>query len=124
MIALSLTLAPVTSAVAAMQMRAQAHDDMAMQSGADDAMSDCMKAMGKTVPAKTSDCPCCDTHHKMPCQDMQVCLAKCANQALAVATPAVEPRRVTMRVVALTDRNKPPDWLSGPPAEPPRLIHG
>lgn len=85
---------------------------------ADDAMSDCMKAM-QANGADTSkiDCKCCDTKQK--CPDAASCMTKCC-KVLGMVKPAGK----TVAIMAIQYRHaetaKPPDWLNTPPAPPPR----
>ena len=123
LISISLTFAPGASAFAATHERVaptmgvSADSDTAM-AGMD--MSDCMKAMsggGTANSSSKSDCKCCDTKSK--CPDQATCVTKCckvigalksAGTMIAIAT--IQYRRA--------EPAKPPNWVSTPPAPPPR----
>jgi hypothetical protein len=117
-IAFSVALAPVTIARAAMQMQAamdaaaSAHDVATHPD-----MSDCHESM---KPAAAKDCPCCDTQPKAPCSDKADCLFKCGTVMLGVLTVSTESRPDAPRHGHPGDPQKPPDWMFGPPAPPPR----
>jgi hypothetical protein len=121
LVALSLSLAPISSAWAAKQMLASM--DLMKSAGtvvADDSMSDCMKAMQARKPDNAQHCPCCDTASKTSCPDDGACLAKCSVHVIAVLTPAVAGPWATGGHDSPAVPQKPPDWLSSPPAPPPR----
>jgi hypothetical protein len=120
LIALSLTLAPITSAWAAAQMRASMDAVASVSTASDDAMSDCMKAMQAQGQEKDQDCPCCDTPSKAPCSDVGACLAKCSFHVIAILVPAAENRPTVVQHSYPTAQQKPPDWSLSPPAPPPR----
>jgi hypothetical protein len=124
LIALSLTLAPVTSAWATMQPQASMMTaGAAASTTVGDATSDCMKSMqsGEHGQAKEQNFPCCDAPSKSMCPDLAACFAKCSVQLTAVPWPAMDscclPIRRHDRPV---DAQKPPDWAFAPPAPPPR----
>lgn len=120
LIAVSLTVSPVTSAMAAM------HDGTAqsktVETAANAAMSDCMKAMGQgqdtgaADPAK-SDCDCCQTKSK--CPEMASCMTKCC-KVIGYVRPATRIATVAFLIYQLPAPDKPPDWTSQPPSPPPR----
>jgi len=117
LIAVSLALTPVTSALAALHMADQlarsAHADMAAA-----AMSDCH---GSMQPAKAKDCPCCDTpSKKAPCQDGAACLINCGMHVLAILAPSSGDVFRRLEQYWPADPEKPPDWSITPPAPPPR----
>lgn len=118
LIALSLSLAPVASAWAAMQMHAGMEQDAATATDSEDAMSsDCMKAMqGKAHKG----CDCCDTQSKAACPDTAACLAKCGSSVLAVLTPELITHREIVRHHHPKPPEKPPDRTIRPPAPPPK----
>ena len=121
LIALSVTFAPIISASAAMQMRASMDGAAAL---ADEAMSDCMKAMQVKGQdhgrVQDQNCPCCDTPAKSMCPDVGACLAKCSVHVIAVLAPAAEIRLPTIRHSWPADPQESPDWSFAPPAPPPR----
>lgn len=124
LLALALTLAPIGSVWAAMQMRAGT-DEVALASHAGDAkLSDCMKAMraqGQAQgQAQDQSCPCCDTPLKGACPDMGACLAKCSAQVIAVLAPGADNHLRVHRHDRPADPEKPPDRAFPPPAPPPR----
>ena len=120
-IALSVAVAPIASASASMnngkvasghELSTPAH--MAAADAAMDMadMADCHKAM------KTSgDCPCCDS--KAKCPPDAACMAKCCKVlgAFTVATRLVRHATAHDRPA---EPEKPPEWVSEPPAPPPR----
>ena len=125
LIAMSLTFAPITSAWAALQMRASMDSEVAT-AVVDDAMSDCMKAMRSNgqgnAQTRDKNCPCCDAPSKSTCPDVGACLAKCSVHVIAVLTPSKESRRPTIiRHDRPAEPEEPPDWSFAPPAPPPRV---
>lgn len=124
LIALSLTLVPITSAWAATQMRESMQSTDAA-AATEDAMSDCMKAMqaqqrAQQDQAQEHNCPCCDTPAKGACPDVGACLAKCSVHLIAVLEPAGVFRPPIIRHHRPADPQKPPEWSRAPPAPPPR----
>ena len=122
LITVSLMLAPGLSA------RVAKHDNAAitMHASADagtDAtvgMSDCMKAMAGDAAAGDAtkgDCKCCDTKSK--CPDQANCMTKCC-KVLGMVKPAGKRIALTTVQYRHAEPTKPPDWLSTPPAPPPR----
>lgn len=126
LIALSLAVAPVGSAMAAMHPGVMgATDAVASLAEAMPAamagmgVSDCAK-MGMTSAHKSSsDCPCCgDTKSK--CPGDAACLMKCGAHVLAILTPADVTRLLVMIHSQSANPEAPPDWASAPPQPPPR----
>lgn len=121
LIALSLTFAPLTSASAAMQMRASIDGAAAMASALpDEATIDCMKAMSAKGQAQDQNCPCCDTLSKSMCPDVGGCLAKCSIHVIAIFSRAADTNLPAIRHNRPADLQEPPDWTFAPPARPPR----
>lgn len=120
LIAVSLTLAPATSAWAAAQMRTSMGVDAAVNASTDEAMSDCMKAMQAQAQAVDQNCPCCDTPSKAACPDMGACLAKCSFHIIAILASVAEDLVGVFEHDQPTNPHKPPDWALAPPAPPPR----
>lgn len=122
LIAVALTLAPITSAWAAQSMRTD--NSTAASHVVEVEMSDCMKAMraqGETQgQAPDQNCPCCDTPLKGSCPDMGACLAKCSVHVMAILAPAAGHPRPVQRHNRPADPEKPPAWALAPPAPPPR----
>lgn len=118
LIALSLAVAPITSAWAAMQMRTTVDGPVTASAGSDDVMSDCMKAMQAKGQEQNQDCPCCDTKSK--CPDMTACLMKCGTQVIGIVMPVIQLAALTGRHFRPSDPQEPPDWSLRPPAPPPR----
>lgn len=116
LIAFSLTLAPIASAWADMQMRAR----IAATVLSEDSMSDCMKAMQLQPQAQNQNCPCCEAPSKSMCPDGGACLAKCSVHVFAVLAPAAESHPPALRHDWPADPQEPPDWAFVPPAPPPR----
>ena len=120
MIAVSLTLTPLISAWAAIQMaNGQAQPAHVMAPGHDnDAadISDCEKMM---APAKSKPCGCCDTPSKAPCPD--ACLLKCGMHVLGILLPSGETYVPIAEHHWLAKPEKPPDWTFRPPIPPPRV---
>ena len=126
LITISLTLAPGVSAVAAVHenaapttMSASADTGMAM---ADTDTSDCMKAMqgkgdGVIGDSANGDCKCCDTKSK--CPDTASCMTKCC-KAIGALKPAGKMIAVSTVAYRHAEPAKPPNWVSTPPAPPPR----
>lgn len=115
---MSLSLAPVTSASAAMQMHGGAWQDAAETAASENAMSDCMKAMqGKAK----KNCACCDTQSKGACPDAVACLAKCGSLVLAILAPELQAHYKIARLNYSKNFEKPPDWANRPPAPPPKF---
>ena len=120
-IALSVAVAPIASAWASMHagQGSSGHELSATKAmpAADAAvdmadMADCHKAM-KT----SSDCPCCDT--KAKCQADAACMTKCSKVLGAVfSTIRLAQHRLVHERPA--EPEKPPNWVSKPPAPPPR----
>jgi hypothetical protein len=115
LIALSLTLAPVASAFAAAQPSELHTTMMSVDAGMD--MSDCMKAMGTSGSSDKSDCKCCDTKHK--CPDGANCMTKCC-KVIGALKPAGKLIAVSAVAYRHAEPAKPPNWVSTPPAPPPR----
>lgn len=85
---------------------------------ADDTMSDCMKAMqAEGVDTSNSGCKCCDTKQK--CPDAANCMTKCC-KVLGMLKPAGKMIALTAVQYRQAEPAKPPEWLSTPPAPPPR----
>lgn len=120
LIALSLAVAPITSAWAAVEMSAIVDGPATAGVSADDSMSDCMKAMQSKGQgqAQKNDCPCCDTKSK--CHDMTMCPIKCGMQFIGIVMPAIEQAVSTGGQFRRADPQEPPDWSLQPPAPPPR----
>ena len=120
LITISLTLAPGAAAFAATHERAAptttaaADTNMAM-AGMD--MSDCMKAMGGSSSSDKSDCKCCDTKSK--CPDTANCMTKCC-KVIGALKPAGKMIAVLTVAYRQAEPAKPPNWVSTPPAPPPR----
>jgi hypothetical protein len=118
LIALSLVLAPMASAWAALTMPADhvptaaPTDDMAA------GMSDCEKMR---APAKPKHCACCDTPAKAPCPDGAACLIKCCMQLLGILVPSSRDIIYGTTYDWPAEREKPPDRSLRPPARPPRV---
>lgn len=120
LIAVSLAVSPMTSAMAAM------HDSTAqsktVEPAADVAISDCMKAMGHAQdtgaadPAK-SDCDCCQIKSK--CPEMASCMTKCC-KVIGFVRSAARIATVAFLIYQLPAPDKPPEWTSQPPSPPPR----
>ena len=122
-IALSVAVAPITSAWASMHVgqgvsgqESIGHEQSARQptTAADAAadMADCHKAM------KTSgDCPCCDTKAKCPAD--AACMTKCC-KVLGTFTGMTRLARHTKVHDRPGEPEMPPEWLSKPPSPPPR----
>lgn len=118
LIALSLSLAPVAQAWAAVP--AVIASEMTMMGGDDGAAMDCAK-MGMAAAAKGekgSECPCCDTKSK--CPDMSACLLKCSSHVIGVLPVPLKVAMVALRLGVPTEPEAPPDWSLRPPAPPPR----
>ena len=116
-IAWSVALAPVSLAWAATQMRMGMHVAAPADMAADPNMADCH---GKKKPAPAKSCPCCDTQPKAPCSDKCDCLLKCGTLMLGVLLVSAESRPDAPGHNRPAEPEKPPDWISGPPAPPPR----
>jgi hypothetical protein len=81
-------------------------------------MTDCMKAMsGSANEAPKGACKCCDTKSK--CPDTAGCMSKCC-KVLGALKPASKVIGLTIVQYHQTERAKPPNWVSIPPAPPPR----
>lgn len=121
LIAFAVALAPVSSAWAALQVRASMDTVTASDLATSDAeMSDCMKAMQTQGQPQDQSCPCCDTPSKAPCAGSGACLAKCSVQVIAAFACSAELRSLVGRLNWPVQSNKPPDWAFAPPAPPPR----
>jgi hypothetical protein len=124
LIAMALSLAPVTSAWASASMHANARETVLAVAPPEDAMSDCMKAMQSMIDSThgvaEKDCPCCDTSSKAACPEMMACLAKCGITAIAALSSGLATLRLVIRHDRPADPQKPPDWLHRPPAPPPK----
>ena len=127
-IALSVAVAPVASAWAAMhgamapsghQLNAS-HSVAAADNGMDmadtAAMPDCHKT--KKSSKSSSGCPCCDS--KAPCPADAGCMGKCCKTLGGIVGPATRLARRVMAHDRLAEPDKPPEWLSAPPSPPPR----
>ena len=117
-IALSVAVAPVTVAWAALRMGTEMQMVASAQMAADSDMADCHRTM-KPAPAK--DCSCCDTQPKAPCSDKTDCLLKCGTLMLGVLLVSDDSVPDTLAHSRPADPQKPPDWTSRPPAPPPRV---
>lgn len=123
LISLSLTLAPGASALAAMQASATGHgvDDASVGMKQSAEMSDCMKMMQATGDETTTkhdgSCKCCDTQNK--CPDTANCMTKCC-KVIGALKPPGKPFLLSSIAYQQAEPAKPPDWLSTPPAPPPR----
>ncbi len=122
LIAVSLALAPGLSAVAAAHENAATTVPASADAGANASteLSDCMKAMAgdaATGDATKGGCTCCDTKSK--CPDQATCMSKCC-KVLAVVKPAGKRIALTTIQYRHAEPAKPPEWLSTPPAPPPR----
>ena len=114
-LALSVTIAPIGSAWAALRATAAKADTRtADMSG----MSDCEKMMhgADKQPAKKSDCPCCESN--LACSP-EFCLSKCFQLLGTMPRPAVLPL-VAMAQLWPVEADPPPDWCYRPPPPPPR----
>lgn len=113
--ALSISIAPVGSAWAALRVAAA---KAATQTGGISEMSDCERMMRGTdeQPAGKSDCPCCDFN--AACTP-DLCLGKCFQHLGTMPRPAVI-GLVGMSRPWLAEVDPPPDWSYRPPPPPPR----
>lgn len=126
LITVALTLAPSLSAVAADRAKAMtttisvsADTNMAI---ADIDMSGCMKGMqgpsgGVAGDSPTGACTCYDTEHE--CLDTANCMTKCC-KVIGAMKPAGKMPAVLTIAYRQAEPAKPPDWVSAPPAPPPR----
>ena len=121
-IALSVAVAPIGSAWAAMHAantasateQSAAHAMMVGDVAMDMAdMADCHKAMKNS----SGGCPCCDM--KAQCLADAGCMAKCCKVVGAAVLPANFVRH-SMPHDRPIEPEKPPGWASKPPSPPPR----
>ena len=122
LIAVSLALAPGLSAVAAVHANAATtvHASAGIATDATMDMSDCMKAMAGEAAAGDATkggCQCCETKSK--CPDQATCMSQCC-KVLAMVMPAGKRIALTTIQYRHAEPAKPPEWLSTPPAPPPR----
>lgn len=111
LIAVSLVAAPIASAWAA----ARASTAM-VATGADvAAMADCQKS---GMASMAGDCECCDSKSK--CPDAAACLKKCSSQVVGYLMAGCRTIFVSIDANMRAEAAEPPDWMSAPPAPPPR----
>lgn len=129
LVALTVAVAPLASATAAVHVAASTGHDprsaasmtqghagltAAANDTADRDMADCTSMM-KTA-AGTADCPCCDTENSCP---PDLCLFKCFKVLSGILAPAVLRDRAAA-VLFPGGPRRPPDWIDSPQPPPPR----
>ncbi len=115
LVALSVTLAPIGSAWAALPAATPKSE---MQGADMSAMADCQKMMNGAdkQPSQKSDCPCCEKN--VACSP-EFCLSKCF-QLLGAVPRAEHVAVITKLHLRPAEPDPPPDWSYRPPPPPPR----